>query len=149
MAEDPAFHLSKKDGKMSERKLRILMAKLGEGSEQSMFRLARSFSEAGYEVIYTSTQNPRAISISALQESADHIGITTLPGSRLEQFKELIREFQQQGVGHIPVSAGGIFPEEDLDALQELGIVKFFKEGTTYQELLTWSRKNIKPLDLD
>jgi len=112
-----------------------------------MFRLSRSFSEAGYEVIYTSTQNPRAIAISALQESADHIGITTLPGATLEHFQELITEMQQQGVAHIPLSAGGIFPEKDLDALQKMGIVKFFKEGTTYQELLTWSRAHIKPID--
>lgn len=134
---------------MSQRKVRILMAKFGEGSEEAMLRLSRSFSEAGYEVIYTSTQDPQAIAISAVQESADHIGITTLDGATLEEFRTLFAALQQHGIAHIPVTAGGIFAEEELPELERMGLVKFFHKGTTYQELISWARANVKPLESD
>jgi methylmalonyl-CoA mutase C-terminal domain/subunit len=57
---------------MSERKIRILLGKLGQGHKEAQLALARSFSEAGFEVIYTELQEPEAIIRSALQESVDH-----------------------------------------------------------------------------
>jgi len=39
--------------KLSERKIRILLGKLGEGHKEAQLALARNFSEAGFEVIYT------------------------------------------------------------------------------------------------
>jgi DNA gyrase subunit A len=44
--------------------------------------------QAGFEVIYTDTQKPEAIVASAIQESVDHIGITTLPGADLGNIKK-------------------------------------------------------------
>ncbi len=70
-------------------RVRILMAKLGEGHEVAMKTLAEAFWNAGYEVIYTNIQKPEAIVASAIQESVDHIGITLLPGAKIEDLAEL------------------------------------------------------------
>jgi methylmalonyl-CoA mutase C-terminal domain/subunit len=132
---------------MSPRKVRILMAKFGEGYETAMMKLARAFSEAGYEVIYTETQEPEAIVAAAIQESVDHIGITTLPGASLEHFVRIRELLARENASHIRITAGGFFPDEDIERLKSLGVVEFFPKGTTYTELIQWSEQHIQPTD--
>ena len=130
---------------MSERKVRILMAKLGEGYESSIMKLARAFSEAGYEVIYTELQDPRAIVASAIQESVDHIGVTTLPGAQLESFAAISQLLGEQDASHISITAGGFISEEDVPRVKAMGVAEFFPKGTSYVELIEWSKEHIKP----
>jgi methylmalonyl-CoA mutase C-terminal domain/subunit len=130
---------------MSERKVRILMAKLGEGYESSIMKLARAFSEAGYEVIYTELQDPRAIVASAIQESVDHIGVTTLPGAHLESFAAISQLLAEQDASHIRITAGGFISEEDVPRVKAMGVAEFFPKGTSYEDLIEWSKEHIKP----
>lgn len=55
---------------MVERKVRILLGKLGEGHKEALQSLARNFSEAGFEVIYTELQEPEVIVTGALLQPA-------------------------------------------------------------------------------
>lgn len=132
---------------MSKKKIRILMAKFGEGYESALLKLARAFSEAGFEVIYTVIQAPQAIVTAAMQESVDHIGITTLPGTRVEDFAEIFELLAKENMSHVQVSAGGFMDEEDIARIKEMGVVEFFPLGTTYGELIEWSKRNIKPTE--
>lgn len=132
---------------MSERKVRILMAKFGEGFETAIMKLAKAFSEAGFEVIYTDLQNPEAIVASAIQEAVDHIGITTLPGARLDQFTKLFELLAKEGASQIGITAGGFLPDEDIEGIKRTGVREFFPKGTTYTELIEWAQKNIKPTE--
>jgi methylmalonyl-CoA mutase, C-terminal domain len=132
---------------MSERRVRILMAKFGEGFESGVMKLARAFSEAGFEVIYTELQDPAAIVASAVQESVDHIGITTLPGADISNFNSIFQLLDQEEVPHIRVTAGGFLEDKDIPRLKELGVVEFFPKGTTYEELIEWASKHIKPVE--
>lgn len=129
---------------MSDRKVRILMAKLGEGYETAVMKLARAFSEAGFEVIYTELQDPNAIVVSAIQESVDHIGITTLPGAKVEYFSEILELLAKEDSSHIRITAGGFMQEDDILRLKSIGVVEFFPKGTTYEELIEWAKQNIK-----
>ena len=90
-----------------ERTVRILMVKFGEGYDEAMTRLSLAFREAGFEIIYTDTQRPEAIVASAIQESVDHIGITTLPGADLGNIKKTIDLLRDSGVDDIQITAGG------------------------------------------
>ncbi|HAA05434.1 MAG TPA: methylmalonyl-CoA mutase [Syntrophobacteraceae bacterium] len=128
---------------MNARKVRILMAKLGDGYESAMMKLARAFSEAGYEVIYTDIQEPRAIVASAIQESVDHIGITTLPGANLDQFAAIRALLAQEGASHIQITAGGFLADEDIERVKAMGVTEYFPKGTTYSELIQWSQDHI------
>jgi methylmalonyl-CoA mutase, C-terminal domain len=130
---------------MSQRKVRILMAKFGEGYETAMMRLARVFSEAGFEVIYTELQDPAAIVASAIQESVDHIGITTLPGAHLDSFRDVVRLLEEQEASNIRITAGGFLSEEDIPKIQEMGVAECFPRGTSYEELIEWSKEHIQP----
>lgn len=130
---------------MSERKIRILLGKLGEGHKEAQLALARSFSEAGFEVIYTELQEPEAIIRSALQESVDHIGVTVLPGADIKAFAEIQRFLKEERNAYITVTAGGVLDKADIASLRDMGVMKFFPKGTTFEELIEWSKKNITP----
>jgi methylmalonyl-CoA mutase C-terminal domain/subunit len=132
---------------MGERKIRILMAKCGEGYETAMMSLARAFSEAGFEVIYTDLQEPEAIVASAIQESVDHIGVTTLPGADIEYFAKIIDLLAKEDARQIHITAGGFLPEEQVQRIKEMGVIEFFPKGTTYEQLIAWARENIKPTE--
>jgi len=129
---------------MSQKKVRILMAKLGDGYESAIINLGTAFVEAGFEVIYTTIQDPKAIITAALQESADHIGITTLPGAQIEDFAKIFELLAKENLSHIQVSAGGFLNDEDIPRIKEMGVVEFFPKGTTYAELIEWSKLHIK-----
>lgn len=132
---------------MKEKKIRILMGKFGEGYEPAIMKLGRAFSEAGFEVVYTTIQDPKAIVTAAIQESADHIGVTTLPGARIDDFARIFELLAKEGASHIQVTAGGFLNDEDIPRIKEMGVVEFFPIGTTYTELIEWSRRHIKPTD--
>ncbi len=132
---------------MGNRKVRILMAKFGEGYETALMRLASAFSEAGFEVIYTESEDPQAIVNSAIQESVDHIGITTLPGAAVEQFAQVFDLLKRQKAENIGVTAGGFFDEDRIPEIQKLGVIRFFPKGTTHEELIQWARTHIRPID--
>ncbi|MGC8491387.1 MAG: cobalamin B12-binding domain-containing protein [Syntrophobacteraceae bacterium] len=128
---------------MGQDTVRILMAKLGEGHEPAIYKLGGAFSEAGFEVIYTTIQDPQAIVTAAVQESADHIGITTLPGAQVEDFAKIFELLARENLSQVKVTAGGFFEEEDIRRIKELGVVEFFPKGATYAELIEWSKHHI------
>ena len=129
---------------MKERKIRILLGKLGEGHKETLLALARNFSEVGFEVIYTELQEPGAIVRSAIQESVDHIGITTLPGADIQAFAEIKMLLKKENSDHITVTAGGFLDEKEIPLIKDMGVMEFFPKGTSFEELIEWSKKNIR-----
>lgn len=125
---------------MVKRKIRILIARFGAGYEDAMLKLARSCSEAGFEVVYTDIQEPEAIIASAIQESVDHIGITTLPGATVKQFQTLFQLLKQEGLSEIRVTAGGFFPEADVERLKQMGLLDFYPKGAIYDKIAQWKK---------
>ena len=129
---------------MAERKIRILLGRLGDGYKEALLNLAKSLGDAGFEVIYTELQEPEAIVKSALQESVDHIGITTLPGADIDAFGEIRRILKEEASDHITITAGGFLEEEDILKIKAMGVREFFPKGTSLRELTGWVRANIK-----
>jgi len=129
---------------MVERKMRILLGKLGKGHKEALLALARNFSEAGFEVIYTELREPDAIVSSAQQESVDHIGITTLPGADIQAFAEIRRLLKKANIDYVTITAGGFLDKNDIPLLKDMGVMEFFPKGTPFEALIEWSRKNIR-----
>jgi methylmalonyl-CoA mutase, C-terminal domain len=129
----------REDVVMAKRKLRVLIAKFGEGYKEAMFKLASACSEAGFEVVYTDIHDPHAIVAAAIQEAVDHIGITTLPGATVEDFSKLFELLQKEGVPHIRVTAGGFFPEQDVILIKEMGVTDFYPRGSIYEKIQHWT----------
>jgi len=129
---------------MKERKIRILLGKFGEGHKEAVLALARNFSEVGFEVIFTELQEPDAIVRSAIQESVDHIGITTLLGTDIQAFAEIKRLLKKEKSEYITVTAGGFLDEKEISLIKEMGVMEFFPKGTSFEELIEWSKENIR-----
>jgi methylmalonyl-CoA mutase, C-terminal domain len=126
---------------MTKRKLRVLVAKFGEGYEEAMLKLANACCEAGFEVVYTDMRDPRAIVVAAVQEAVDHIGITTLPGATVEDFAKLFELLREEGISHVRVTAGGFFDEDDIEKIKNIGVLDFYPRGSIYRKIEQWTRE--------
>ncbi len=129
-----------------ERKVRVLIAKPGlDGHDRGVKIIARAYRDAGFEVIYTGVhQTPEQIINAAIQEDVDLVGLSCLSGAHLYLFSEVIRQLRERGAGDITVIGGGIIPKEDVPKLKKAGIKEVFFPGTSLEQIITWTRENIK-----
>jgi len=113
---------------MSERKIRVLIAKPGlDGHDRGAKVIARALRDAGMEVIYTGLrQTPEQIVAAAIQEDVDAIGLSILSGAHNVLFPEIMRMLKEEGADDVVVFAGGIIPEQDIPRLKEIGIREIF-----------------------
>lgn len=108
---------------MSERKLRILVAKPGlDGHDRGARVVARALRDAGFEVIYTGLhQTPEQIAETALQEDVDVVGLSILSGAHMTLVPRIKEMLTDKGMGDVLVLVGGIIPEDDAEELLNKG----------------------------
>lgn len=132
---------------MSERKIRILVAKPGlDGHDRGAKVVARALADAGYEVVYTGLhQTPDMIAAAAVQEAVDAVGLSIMSGAHMTLFPAVIEALEKAGGEDVVVFGGGIIPDDDLEPLATMGVSKIFKPGTTTQEIIDWVEGNLRP----
>lgn len=131
----------------SERKLRVLIAKPGlDGHDRGARVIARTFRDAGHEVIYTGChQTPEQIVSTAIQEDVDLIGLSILSGAHTYSFPRIMELLKENNAEDISVIGGGIFPLEDIPKLKAIGIKEIFEPGAKLQDIIQWVNEHIKP----
>jgi methylmalonyl-CoA mutase C-terminal domain/subunit len=136
---------------MTSSPLRVVVAKPGlDGHDRGAKVVARALRDAGVEVIYTGLhQTPEQIVAAAVAEDADAIGLSVLSGAHLTLFRRVIDLLQAQDAGDIVVFGGGIIPEDDVDALREMGVAAVFTPGASTTEITSWVRENLARGDGD
>jgi methylmalonyl-CoA mutase C-terminal domain/subunit len=132
---------------MSDRKLRILVAKPGlDGHDRGAKVVARALADAGYEVVYTGLhQTPDMIAAAAVQEAVDAVGLSIMSGAHMTLFPAVIDALKARGLGDIVVFGGGIVPQDDLPRLSELGVAKIFTPGASTNEIIEWVETYLRP----
>ena len=130
---------------MSERKIRVLVAKPGlDGHDRGAKVVARALRDAGFEVIYTGIrQTPQMIVEAALQEDVDVIGLSILSGAHMALTPKIMQEIRQNGLDDVVVLMGGIIPDEDVQTLKEMGIKGVFGPGTSTQDIVDFIRAEV------
>jgi len=130
-----------------ERKIRVLVAKPGlDGHDRGAKVIARALRDAGMEVIYTGIrQTPQMIVDAAIQEDVDAILMSILSGAHMAIFPKVMELLHKEGADDILVMAGGILPDEDIPAIEAMGIKGNFGPGTPTQEIIDFVRANIRP----
>jgi methylmalonyl-CoA mutase C-terminal domain/subunit len=130
----------------SKRPLKVLIAKAGlDGHERGALVVAMGLREAGLEVVYTGIRNtPEQIVASAIQEHVDAIGLSSLSGGHMAQFRRVMEVLIQEKVKGVLVFAGGIIPDEDVRRLRKLGILAVFGPGSSIASILAFLKKNLK-----
>jgi methylmalonyl-CoA mutase C-terminal domain/subunit len=106
---------------MAAEKIRVLLAKPPlDMHSRGILVVATALRDAGMEVIYLEASTKvglNEIVQTAVQEDVDVIGMSIL------------------GIKDVPVIAGGIFPEEEIEELKSIGIAGIFRPGTPTESI--------------
>jgi methylmalonyl-CoA mutase C-terminal domain/subunit len=130
------------------RPIRVLVAKVGlDGHDRGAKIIAASLRDAGMEVIYTGLrQTPEMVVNAALQEDVDAIGISILSGAHMTVFPKVIALLKEKEMTDVLLTGGGIIPQEDMEALNAMGVGKLFAPGTTTTDIadyiINWVSKH-------
>ena len=130
---------------MTDRKIRVLIAKPGlDGHDRGAKVIARALRDAGMEVVYTGIrQTPEMIAEAALLEDVDVVGMSILSGAHMALFPRVMELLRQHDMDDVLVVTGGIIPDEDVPALNEMGIRGIFGPGTPTDEIVDFIRENV------
>jgi methylmalonyl-CoA mutase C-terminal domain/subunit len=122
------------------RPIRVLVAKVGlDGHDRGARIIATSLRDAGMEVIYTGLrQTPEMVVNTALQEDVDAIGISILSGAHMTVFPKILKLIKEKKMDDVLVTGGGIIPEDDMNALKQMGVGELFPPGTTTQDIVKY-----------
>jgi methylmalonyl-CoA mutase C-terminal domain/subunit len=130
---------------MSERKIRVLIAKPGlDGHDRGAKVVARALRDAGMEIIYTGLrQTPEMIAEAALQEDVDAVGLSILSGAHMALVPRVLELLKANGQERVKVFLGGIVPDEDVQPLLALGVIGIYGPGTLSQTYVNDIRKSV------
>jgi len=125
--------------------IRVLVAKPGlDGHDRGAKVVARALRDAGMEVIYTGIrQTPEMIVEAAVQEDVNVVGLSILSGAHLELLPPIVEGLKEKGMAEVLVVAGGIIPNEDVPALQQMGIKAIFGPSTPTDEIAEFIKKEL------
>ncbi len=128
-------------------KIRIVIGKIGlDAHDRGVLLLQITLRDAGMEVIYpgkfmTSEQVVKV----AMDEGADIIALSDHTGAMLTIATDVVEELKRKGVANsIAVIAGGIIPEEDKAALQQMGVTGLYGQGTPLPMIIDHVRQKSK-----
>jgi methylmalonyl-CoA mutase C-terminal domain/subunit len=128
---------------MEKKITRILLAKAEQDCHDRGVRyIATKLREAGYEVIYTNFLYPEEILNTAIQEDVDVIGLSSSTLGHIPVLQYVSDGLKKDGREDVLVIVGGIIPDDDVDALRQMGIHGVFGPGSTAREIIDFIRQN-------
>ena len=121
-----------------KRKIRIVIGSVGvDPHDQGMKVVANTLKEAGMEVIYLGRfLTPEKIVNAAIQENADFIGLSDHMGGMPLVAGEVLDLLKKKGAHSIRVVAGGLLSDDDIKALEEMGVAGRWRGGTPLDEIV-------------
>jgi methylmalonyl-CoA mutase C-terminal domain/subunit len=125
--------------------IRVVVAKPGlDGHDRGARVIARALRDAGMEVVYTGIfQSPESIVNTVVQEDADVLGISSLSGAHLEYAEDVLRLLAGHGRDDVLLLVGGIVPDEDVRALERIGVAAVFGPGTPTSDVVQFIRERL------
>jgi methylmalonyl-CoA mutase, C-terminal domain len=129
-----------------KRPIKVLIAKAGlDGHERGALVVAMGLRDAGMEVVYTGIRNtPEQIVATAVQEDVDAIGLSSLSGGHMAQFRRVMELLKQEKIKGMLVFAGGIIPDDDVKKLKKLSVKEVFGPGSSIAGIAGFLKKNVR-----
>lgn len=123
------------------------MAKAGlDGHDRGAKIVARALADAGHEIIYTGLhQTPEMIAATAVQESADAVGLSVMSGAHMTLFPAVLAALASRGASEVVVFGGGIVPPAETEALKRLGVAAIFPPGVSTSDIVDWVEHHLRP----
>jgi len=128
-----------------DRPIRVLIAKPGlDGHDRGAKVIARALRDAGMEVIYTGLrQTSEMIVNAAIQEDVDAVGLSVLSGAHMHYFGEVAAALKARDAADVLLFGGGIVPDQDLPALEALGVGRIFTPGASTHDVVDYVREAV------
>ncbi|NLH82773.1 MAG: protein meaA [Phyllobacteriaceae bacterium] len=110
------------------RRLKFLVGKPGlDGHSNGAEQIAVRARDCGMEVVYEGIRlTPAQIVNAALEEGVHAVGLSILSGSHLALVGDVMSRMKAAGLDDVPVVVGGIIPNEDADALRDMGVAAVY-----------------------
>lgn len=115
-------------GKTLGADIRFLVGKPGlDGHSNGAEQIAVRAQQAGMKVFYDGIRlTPKEIVSSALEHKVHAVGLSILSGSHVSLVKQVMDLMAEAGLGGVPVVVGGIIPQEDEQALLDMGVTRIY-----------------------
>ena len=128
--------------------IRVLVAKVGlDGHDRGARVIASALRDAGMEIIYTGLRKtPEAVVTAAMQEDVDVVGVSILSGAHLTLLPKLRHLLNEEGLDDVPLVAGGIIPDTDVEKLKGAGIAAVFTPGTRLDDIVSYITETVHPI---
>ena len=106
---------------------RFLVGKPGlDGHSNGAEQIAVRAADTGLEVIYDGIRVTPEQLVKTVQERQVHIlGLSILSGSHVPLIREVMQRLRGAGLS-VPVVAGGIIPQDDVNVLKQLGVAAVY-----------------------
>ena len=110
------------------RRIKFLVGKPGlDGHSNGAEQIATRARDCGMDISYDGIRlTPDELVQAAQSEDVHVIGLSILSGSHIPLIQAFLEKMQAKNLGHIPIIAGGIIPEDDEKRLYEMGIAKIY-----------------------
>ena len=110
------------------RRLKFLVGKPGlDGHSNGAEQIAARARDCGMDIDYEGIRlTPDEIVEAAANNKAHVIGLSILSGSHIPLVRDVVGKLRAAGLGHIPVIAGGIIPDDDAAELKAMGVAKVY-----------------------
>ncbi|SIN78870.1 protein meaA [Vannielia litorea] len=110
------------------RRLKFLVGKPGlDGHSNGAEQIACRARDCGMEISYEGIRlTPEEIVAAARREEVHVVGLSILSGSHLPLIADTLERMHAEGLAHIPLIVGGIIPDEDANALKEMGVSQVY-----------------------
>ncbi len=129
---------------------RFLVGKPGlDGHSNGAEQVAVRAADTGLEVIYEGIRVTPEQLVKTVQERQGHIlGLSILSGSHVPLIREVMQRMRAAGLSDVPVVAGGIIPDGDVNVLKQLGVAavytpKDFDMNRIMNDLVTLIEKRV------
>ncbi len=118
--------------------IRVLLAKVGlDGHDRGVKVVARTLRDAGMDVVYSGLhRTPEEVVNTAIQEDVDVLGVSLLSGVQLTVFPKIFKLLEAKGANDLIVIAGGVMPDEDVDAIKKMGVREVLLQDTPPQKIV-------------
>ena len=125
--------------------IRVVLAKLGlDGHDRGLKVVARMLRDGGMEVVYLGLRQTTESVIAAVeQEDADVIGLSMHNAGHLALAPRIVQAVADAGLD-VPVIIGGIVPEADVSALDDLGVSAVLHPGASARDVVEAVRRSVR-----
>lgn len=121
----------------SSEPMRVVLGKTGlDGHDRGIRLVGRALRDAGMEVIYLKFVTLDTLADAVAQEDADAVGVSLLNGSHRVMMPKLVEMLNERDCDDVIVTAGGIIPVQDFQALKDSGVDAVFGPGTPTDEIV-------------